>query len=209
MTASQRSEAREADSIGATMRRPIATAILAASTLSVVGAGCVASKTQAAARLDRRIAKLEAEEQRRAARLVELEADIEVAERALTRAQREARAAACRARRATVEATVTEAVAACGARVAEHEACVAHSEAQLSKGAAIGCGLGVLSTLVSGGVTAAVPLALCAGGAVAGKVSSERCGRAPTCLAGVEAQRKLAVRELEALDACIADGGDP
>ncbi|PRP92601.1 hypothetical protein ENSA5_47820 [Enhygromyxa salina] len=165
--------------------------------------GCTASKTREAAALDKRIAKLEQEETRRSTKLAELEGEIEVAERSLDRAVAEARRAECRAQKAIVEAKVTEAAAACGAQIAQHEACLARNDARVSKGAALGCGLGILSAVVSGGATAPLAIAGCAGGAVAGKATASSCGRAPACYERVRAERKQAVRDIHQLQACV------
>jgi hypothetical protein len=169
----------------------------------LAGFGCTASKTREAAALDARIAKLEHEESRRTAKLVELEGEIEAAELSLVNAQAEAKRAECRAQKAIAEAKLTEAVASCGAQLAQHEACVARNDASVSKGAAVGCGLGILAAVVTGGAAAPLTIAGCTGGAVAGKASTSSCGEAPNCYARLQTERKQAVREIHQLQVCV------
>lgn len=173
----------------------------------LVSCGCATAKAKQAATLDTRLAKLEAEEQRRTQRLSALESEIEAAEVTLAAAQDQARLAQCRAQRAVIEAELTEAAARCGAQIAEHEVCLARNEAKVSKGAAVGCGLGILSAVVTGGATAPLAVAGCTGGAVVGKARSRACGAAPGCYPQVQAKRKQTIRELSALATCHESPG--
>ncbi|NJK30960.1 MAG: hypothetical protein HC927_00350 [Deltaproteobacteria bacterium] len=169
---------------------------------AVLASGCTASTKKQAEQLDSRISELEREEARRQAKLTQLDTQIGEAERKLAQAQEQARRASCKAERVAAEAALAQQEATCGVQLAQFEACVARNESHTSKGTAVGCGLGILAGIVSGGALAPLALAGCAGGYAAGKMSEGECGRAPTCHVDLPERQRIVRTRVERLLAC-------
>lgn len=177
--------------------------LLLATTLACAGAPPrPQAQAQQATQVERRITQLEREEAKRQVRLAELSEEINAAELELARAQEQTRRASCKAERVKIEAVLAEQTAHCGLQMSGFELCLASNEADTSKKAALGCGLGIVAGVVSGGALAPLALAGCAGGYASGKLTEQQCGRQPTCINHLPQRQAIVGVQVESLAAC-------
>lgn len=158
-------------------------------------AGCARNQTRQAAAphqtmrtpdqnarlLASRIEQLKREEQVREARLDQLAQEISDAEARIEQARIEAEHHRCIAEQTRLKAQLTLDWAKCTTEVARFEGCQAKNQATRAKGTALGCMFGVGAAFITSGAALPLTVAGCGGGALAGAVSTNKCGEPPSC----------------------------